>query len=253
MDSDHYAVLGLPSGEEGARISDKEIAKAYRRKALELHPDKRPDDPNAKIYFQKLKASYDILKDEKARKQYDDLLLARAAEICAKHKRKQEEELASMYAKRHAVATLHMPMPWTSMRRAAERQKMAQDLMLQNMLQNLRRAVEWQNMVQKLMRAAEWQNMVNQQHMRGAAECQNMVNQQHMRAAEWQNMVNQQHMRAAEWQNMVNQQHMRAAEWQNMVNQQHMRAAEWQNMVNQQHMRAAEWQNMVQQQHVFHI
>ncbi|XP_031119686.1 dnaJ homolog subfamily C member 17-like [Ipomoea triloba] len=77
MDSDHYAVLGLPSGEEGARLSDKEIAKAYRVKALELHPDKRPNDPNANIFFQKLKASYEILRDRKARKEYDDRLRAK--------------------------------------------------------------------------------------------------------------------------------------------------------------------------------
>ncbi|CAH9075232.1 unnamed protein product [Cuscuta epithymum] len=76
MDShiDHYDILGLPSGEEGSKLSEKEISKAYRSKALELHPDKRPDDPNAHINFQKLKTSYEILKDEKARKLFDDLL-----------------------------------------------------------------------------------------------------------------------------------------------------------------------------------
>ncbi|CAA3016291.1 dnaJ homolog subfamily C member 17-like [Olea europaea var. sylvestris] len=71
---DHYVVLGLPSGEEGAKLSEKEITKAYRLKALELHPDKRPDDPNAHDNFQKLTTSYAILKDEKARKLFDDLL-----------------------------------------------------------------------------------------------------------------------------------------------------------------------------------
>ncbi|XP_038709962.1 dnaJ homolog subfamily C member 17 [Tripterygium wilfordii] len=71
---DHYAVLGLPSGEEGAKLTEKEISKAYKFKALELHPDKRPDDPNAHDNFQKLKSSYEILKDEKARKLFDDLL-----------------------------------------------------------------------------------------------------------------------------------------------------------------------------------
>ncbi|KAL2537807.1 DNAJ heat shock N-terminal domain-containing protein [Forsythia ovata] len=71
---DHYAVLGLPSGEEGAKLSEKEIKKAYRLKALELHPDKRPDDPNAHDNFQKLTTSYAILNDEKARKLLDDLL-----------------------------------------------------------------------------------------------------------------------------------------------------------------------------------
>nr|GLL26450.1 dnaJ homolog subfamily C member 17 isoform X2 [Ipomoea trifida] len=200
MDSDHYAILGLPSGEEGAKLSDKDIAKAYRVKALELHPDKRPNDPNANIYFQKLKASYEILRDRETRKEYDDRLRARRdltvkrscmkdakrekmmsdleraekeekrraekeeeerickklweeiAEFRAKHKRKQEEELASRNAKRRAAAATPPPMPppgwkeenedgpWKSlerfqayedlvlgnMRRAAERQKMAQ-------------------------------------------------------------------------------------------------------------------------------
>lgn len=43
---DHYIVLGLPSAEEGLKLSEKEISKTYRLKALELHPDKRPDDPH---------------------------------------------------------------------------------------------------------------------------------------------------------------------------------------------------------------
>lgn len=74
MEVDHYAILGLPTGEEGAKLSEKEISKAYRSKALELHPDKRLNDPNAHENFQKLKTSYEILKDEKARKLFDDLL-----------------------------------------------------------------------------------------------------------------------------------------------------------------------------------
>ncbi|KAL6270869.1 hypothetical protein ACE6H2_027780 [Prunus campanulata] len=73
-DIDHYKILGLPSGEEGAKLTEKEISKAYRAKALELHPDKRPDDPDAHANFQILKSSYEILKDEKARKLFDDLL-----------------------------------------------------------------------------------------------------------------------------------------------------------------------------------
>lgn len=77
MDVDHYNVLGLPSGEEGAKLTEKEIAKAYKLKALVLHPDKRPDDPNAHENFQKLKLSYEVLKDEKARKLFDDLLRAK--------------------------------------------------------------------------------------------------------------------------------------------------------------------------------
>ncbi|KAL8200359.1 hypothetical protein R6Q57_011698 [Mikania cordata] len=74
VDIDHYVILGLPTGEEGFKLSEKEITKAYRLKALELHPDKRPDDPNAPANFQKLQTSYQILKDEKARKLFHDLI-----------------------------------------------------------------------------------------------------------------------------------------------------------------------------------
>ncbi|XP_060199087.1 uncharacterized protein LOC132627645 [Lycium barbarum] len=79
--ADHYAVLSLPSGEEGARLSQKDIAKAYRKKALELHPDKRPHDPNAHFNFQKLTTSYEILKDEKHRNLFDDLLRVKRENI----------------------------------------------------------------------------------------------------------------------------------------------------------------------------
>ncbi|KAI3898824.1 hypothetical protein MKW92_023387 [Papaver armeniacum] len=78
MEIDHYAVLGLPSGEEGAKLTQADIKKAYRTKALELHPDKCPDDPNANTNFQKLQSSYDILRDEMERKHFDDLLRSRA-------------------------------------------------------------------------------------------------------------------------------------------------------------------------------
>lgn len=77
----HYSVLGLPSGDEGAKLSEKEISKAYKLKALELHPDKRPDDPNAQANFQNLKTSYEVLKDENARKLFDEFLKAKQEKI----------------------------------------------------------------------------------------------------------------------------------------------------------------------------
>lgn len=81
LDIDHYLFLGLPSGEEGSKLSEKEITKAYRLKALELHPDKSPDDPDAPANFQKLQTSYQILKDEKARKLFDDLIRAKQQKL----------------------------------------------------------------------------------------------------------------------------------------------------------------------------
>ncbi|XP_027084527.1 uncharacterized protein [Coffea arabica] len=76
---DHYLVLGLPTGEAGTRLSEKEIKKAYKSKALLLHPDKRPDDDPAaaRSDFQKLKECYLVLKDVEARRQFDTLLLSR--------------------------------------------------------------------------------------------------------------------------------------------------------------------------------
>jgi DnaJ homolog subfamily C member 17 len=82
----HFIILGLPSDLEGASISEKEFSKAYRLKTLELHPYKRPYDPNAHIKLQKLKTSYEVLKDEKARKFFDDLLRDRV-----KHDKFQRE------------------------------------------------------------------------------------------------------------------------------------------------------------------
>lgn len=74
---DHYILLGLPSGEEGAQLSDKDITKAYKKKALELHPDKRPNDRNAHADILRLNASYAILKDATARKLFDDVMRAK--------------------------------------------------------------------------------------------------------------------------------------------------------------------------------
>lgn len=52
-----YTVLGLPPN-----ATAKEINKAYKLKALQLHPDKNPDNVHAKEEFLKVTAAYDILK-----------------------------------------------------------------------------------------------------------------------------------------------------------------------------------------------
>ncbi|KAE8668983.1 DNAJ heat shock N-terminal domain-containing protein isoform 2 [Hibiscus syriacus] len=94
MEVDHYSILGLPSGEEGANLTKKEITKAYREKARDLHPDKRKDDPNAHENFIKLKSSYEILVDDKARKLFDDLLRV---------KREQQRRFAQQDTKRRKM------------------------------------------------------------------------------------------------------------------------------------------------------
>ncbi|KAH0692712.1 hypothetical protein KY290_020839 [Solanum tuberosum] len=93
IEVDHYSALDLPSGEEGAKLSEIDISKAYRKKALELHPDKRLDDPiNAHLNFQKLKASYDILKDDKKRKLFDEMIQLQQQRRQQQQQQQQEED-----------------------------------------------------------------------------------------------------------------------------------------------------------------
>nr|XP_011465918.1 PREDICTED: uncharacterized J domain-containing protein C17A3.05c-like [Fragaria vesca subsp. vesca] len=75
VESDHYRVLDLPSGKEGTKLNEKQITKAYRRLALQLHPDKRPNDPDANAKFQRLQSSYAVLMDPHARKVFDASLI----------------------------------------------------------------------------------------------------------------------------------------------------------------------------------
>ncbi|KAF8780086.1 hypothetical protein HU200_001743 [Digitaria exilis] len=76
-DVDHYEVLCLPSGEEGAALTVEQIEKAYRTQSRLRHPDKRPDDPNATADFQLLSSSYKLLRDESLRRQFDARLRGR--------------------------------------------------------------------------------------------------------------------------------------------------------------------------------
>uniref|UniRef100_A0A8C5XJZ9 DnaJ homolog subfamily B member 11 n=1 Tax=Microcebus murinus TaxID=30608 RepID=A0A8C5XJZ9_MICMU len=48
-----------------------DIKKAYRKQALQLHPDRNPDDPQAQEKFQDLGAAYEVLSGNEKRKQYD--------------------------------------------------------------------------------------------------------------------------------------------------------------------------------------
>ncbi|CAI0407955.1 unnamed protein product [Linum tenue] len=92
---DHYKVLGLPSGEEGFKLSQKDIARGFKLRALKLHPDKRPDDPNAKQKFQKLSDSYEVLKDESLRRRFDDLVRIKIANRREAARRRRARNMAA--------------------------------------------------------------------------------------------------------------------------------------------------------------
>ncbi|MFH1254559.1 MAG: DnaJ domain-containing protein [bacterium] len=48
--------LGVQVGD-----SDESIRRAYRRRAIETHPDKHPDDPLARQKFERVQTAYELL------------------------------------------------------------------------------------------------------------------------------------------------------------------------------------------------
>ena len=68
FEKDFYKVLGVAEN-----ASDKDITKAYRKLARELHPDKNPGDTAAEERFKEVSVAYDVVGDEEKRKRYDEV------------------------------------------------------------------------------------------------------------------------------------------------------------------------------------
>lgn len=63
---DYYEVLGVDRG-----ASEAELKKAYRKLALENHPDRNPDDPEAEARFKEASEAFSVLSDPEKRQMYD--------------------------------------------------------------------------------------------------------------------------------------------------------------------------------------
>jgi len=64
---DLYEILGVARDAE-----TDDIKKAYRKLALQYHPDKNPDDKQAEERFKEVTTAYEILSDEQKRAEYDE-------------------------------------------------------------------------------------------------------------------------------------------------------------------------------------
>jgi molecular chaperone DnaJ len=63
---DYYEVLGI-----SRNATAEEIKKAYRKKAIEYHPDKNPGDKDAEEKFKEAAEAYEVLGDANKRARYD--------------------------------------------------------------------------------------------------------------------------------------------------------------------------------------
>ncbi len=66
MKKDYYEILGITKS-----ASEAEIKKAYRKKAIEFHPDKNPGDAQAEENFKQAAEAYEILSDPQKKAKYD--------------------------------------------------------------------------------------------------------------------------------------------------------------------------------------
>src|SRR3989344_9273093 len=63
---DLYTTLGV-----SREATPEEVKKAYRKKALECHPDRNQGNPKAAETFKQVSEAYEVLSDENRRRVYD--------------------------------------------------------------------------------------------------------------------------------------------------------------------------------------
>ncbi|KAH8343619.1 hypothetical protein KR059_000437 [Drosophila kikkawai] len=155
-----YDLLGISIDAE-----QNDIRKAYRKRALDCHPDKNPDNPKAAERFHELSKALEILTDESARAAYDKVLRAKkAAELRSRQldskRQKLKQELEQR--EREALHKLQKSQPYSTVARSDEE-------LLQDQIERLRREgsrlleEEQRAMREQLQRSHAEQQLLQQQ------------------------------------------------------------------------------------------
>ncbi|XP_017101758.2 dnaJ homolog subfamily C member 17 [Drosophila bipectinata] len=113
-----YELLGIDIDAE-----QNEIRKAYRKRALDCHPDKNPDNPQAAERFHELSKALEILTDESARSAYDKILKAKkAAELRNRQRDSKRQKLKEELEERERSAyhKLERSQPYSTVTKSDE-------------------------------------------------------------------------------------------------------------------------------------
>jgi molecular chaperone DnaJ len=64
--ADYYQTLGI-----ARNVDQKELKTAFRKKAMQCHPDRNPNNKDAELQFKAINEAYEVLKDPQKRAAYD--------------------------------------------------------------------------------------------------------------------------------------------------------------------------------------